>query len=150
MNLLLRKGIELLSWIILYCVFSFIFQGLLWFEKTSFMRVFTLPLTLGYLLIWFYFGYTRQLGFRKGILVGLIGTVPTIFFTSIQAFMLLTGKDVTGTFFDILNPSTVPLLWFSMAFQRWRLNLYYMPYLLTPLLALLCAIGSYFGLQNKV
>ncbi|MFT9493537.1 hypothetical protein [Anaerosolibacter sp.] len=149
MNEILKKGKELLSWVLLYYVFSFIFQALFWFESLSFLRIFVLPLTLGYILLWFYFGYTRHMGFWKGILIGLIGAVPATFFTFIQALILTSGRDITGTFFDVVNLSTIPLLWFYTAFQRWKLSLYYMPYLLTPLLVLLCGLGSHLGLRKK-
>lgn len=143
-----KRGIKLLSWILLYSLFSFLFQALLWIEKLSFLRSFVLPLTLGYLLLWFVFGYNSQLGFRKGIIIGFIGAIPAIFFTSVQAFMLLLGRNITGTFFDVLNPITIPLLWFYTAFQQWGIHISLMPYLLTPLLVLLCGIGSYFGFKK--
>ena len=100
-------------------------------------------------LLWIIFGYLSQLGFMKGIIAGLIGAIPLIFFTSVQAYLLLKANSVDGTLFGVSNPAIVPLMWFYTAFQRWGLDIYLLPYILTPLLILLFGIASYIGSKTR-
>jgi hypothetical protein len=149
MNITLKKGGLLLLLVIIYSFLGWFFGILLWFDKFSFLQILTLPLTIGFMLLWFFFGYLSQLGFMKGIIVGLVGAIPLIFFTLVQAYLLLKGNSVDGTLFGVYNPATVPLMWFYNAFQEWKLDIYLLPYIITPLLVLLCGIASYIGSKTR-
>jgi hypothetical protein len=145
LNSTLRKGAFLLSLVVAYSMVAWFYGILLWFDKFSFLKSLALPLTTGFLLLWFLFGYKSRLGFSNGIFIGVIGAIPILFFTVVQALILLTGRVVEGTLFGLYNPGTVALMWFYNAFQQWRIDLVLLPYLLIPLLILLCGLGSHLG-----
>jgi hypothetical protein len=146
-NSTLKKSGQFLLLVIFYSLVGWFGGFLLW--SSSYLEILALPFTAGFLLLWLIFGYRSRLGFWKGIIVGGVGTIPLIFFTVIQAFMLSKGSSVEGTLFGVYNPSTVTLMWFYTAFQQWGVDIYLLPYILTPFLLMLCGISSYIGSLKK-
>ncbi|KEH99548.1 hypothetical protein [Clostridium botulinum] len=128
-----KKGIQLLfisSIYILFCCYSEI----------------NIFISLGFLTLWFYWGYHNSLGFKGGLIVGILGSIFGIVSSLLSLILLLNSPD--GSPMWIIVPWSMPLLPLYYIIPNIKLFSIlgdYIMYLSVLIVILLTGLGGYFS-----
>jgi hypothetical protein len=103
---------------------------------------------VGFLSLWFYYGFKMCVGFKDGLLVGTVGAAGGIVLTVLSILLLLQNTPDGGPFF-IMIPWVYPFLGLFNVIPYFGMINNYLPHLSVVIVVLLTAVGSWLGKRQN-
>lgn len=143
-----KRGIQLLFLSSIYIILSITYDKFFYNYNSRFYMAFEKLIGLGFLILWFYWGYKYAHGFKKGLLIGITGALLGIACALLSLMLLVNSPDDSPLW--IMIPWSTPILslWESMPNINIRILNVYGMYLSVVFVILITACGGYFN-KNK-
>ncbi|MCY6354778.1 hypothetical protein [Clostridium sp. ZS2-4] len=141
----LKKGVNLFFYSTIFIITSLVYFDLLYDYKIA-MNL-GISLSLGFLGLWFYWGYKNKLGFKNGLLVGIIGASGGILLVIVSLLLLIDAPDAYGLW--LIYPWSAPFTSLFESIPHFGMINNFFPHISVILVILITAIGGYLGKKNE-
>lgn len=94
MKKVIKKGIKLFGLSTGYIFLSALYFNSLWNSHLA-MQV-GVVVGLGFYVLWFYYGFKMKMGFKRGFMIGLVGSVGGLVLSVLSMISLFTSSDGSG------------------------------------------------------
>lgn len=141
----LKKGFKLLCYSTIFIIISSIYFNL--FYEYDIAMSLGILLSLGFLYLWFYWGYNNKLGFKNGLFVGVIGASGGIMLAILSLLLLIDAPDASGLW--AIYPWCLPFTsLFDIIPSLGKINTFF-PHLSVIVVIIITAIGGYLGKREN-
>lgn len=137
----IKQGGKLILYSVAGIIFSYVYFTLNW--RSEFFVNLGAILALGYLMIWFVFGFTLRSGIKDGLTVGTIGASPGIVLAVLSLLLLPASRD--GDSLWLMVPWFYPFLGAANYVHNGGLLSNFFPHLSVILVIVTTGIGSAAG-----